>query len=830
LSAALPLIKSDRLDHPLTLLSLAVLALAMVRCVVPITPNLYWENDPRLAARLNDDAGKPLPGEEAILPAQFLGSSGTALLDALSVAVAGIALLVHVKAGGAPRWRSIIAAFIGMVLCLFHARAGAENAFVCGGWIGAIALAIAALHLASRHRQRRWFLAALAAMTLPLAVEATRYVFIDHRETVDYFMKDEEAALAARGWTRGSPEHLMYLRRMQFNEPTGAFSFSNILASVAACLTLLSTCVAIGLFQGRRQWPWRWMLPAALAVIGAWTVFLTHSKGAPVALMACLVLIGLALTARRHAVASRLFRTMPALAVGLVTLAVVAVILRGMMGPPPTAEGERSVLFRWQYWQAASRIATQSPGCAVLGVGPARFAEDYHWAKNPLNPEEVRSAHNVFVDYIADLGLGGAALSLLLIAWLYAAARSAVTQWHGQAAVHPGGSGLPLADQQAIPRQAGAGPTPDTSDDSPRANRSEPRPVRATPIGALHFDGFDLTFTILFLVAIFGTEMAVRLASYGTPERFLIWSAGMTGTFFTLAVLVSNDWLPPAWSRLALFAAAAVLLVHNQIEMSFFQPASAPLVWVIMGAAGAKSQTFQKATALAERGTRPGISKIEWIPGVAFIIIAIVFALAITAPIARQQSILAEAEAALRGSARSWTTFNATLDLLERAGGIAPGNPKPFEWRSRLAMEVAASMSAQMRDAPPARIHPQARAEVRRLVMLSLKALDDAIMLGLGSPGIHRQRAQMLVYAGDILAEASYRDEAVDAWRFIIDRRPYAWQDRVELADLLWRMDRKDEAKPHYAKAIELSDAMYLEPTREMAAIERRRVERRMGE
>lgn len=785
--AALPAtISIDWRDHILTALTLAVLVLAFVRCLVPLTPNLYWENDPRQMTQLHSAAQSDLLSEDAgEIPVQFFGPAGAVMLDTLSITIAGLALLVHVRFGGALRLGSIALGLVGIAFCCVHLQSNIENTFTCGAWIGAVSLALAILHLACRERQRRWVLASLAALAVPLLFEAARYVFLDHAETVAMFKQGEEAYLAARGWTRGSPEHLMYLRRMEFGEPTGAFTFSNILGSISAALAMLGSLIAYGLWRSRQHLQHRWLLPGIVAILAAWTMVLTHSKGAPVAFVMTCCLIALILISVRK---QRGLILIPAVPIVLLLVALAVVLVRGFMGAPSTADGERSLLFRFHYWQAAARITTQSVSCATIGVGPAQFADDYNWAKNPINPEEVRSAHSVFIDHIAMLGLGGLALSALLVLWL---ARAAVN---------------------------GAQRCSLNSDRPEPAQRTDPQ---ASALAA-HFDvpRGDLLLTIAFVAVLFGIDFAIRGASYGTPGRFLLWSTGMTFTFFVTAVLASRSWLPRSTSALALMGAAAVLLIHGQIEMTYFQASSAPIAWLIIAAAAADQET---------RGTITSRSPLAFVPGGLLLLIAGAVAFTITMPLMKQQSLLAQAERLLRTNPASWPAFNQTIELLREAETVGPHNVKPYEWQSRLAMEAASHMNAGLRNVPPAQIRPEARQEIQRYALLSLEALERAPKHGLNSMSLRRQQAQMLLYAGEILGDPNRAEQAVSAWNALIVERPYAWQDRVELADLYWRLDRKDLARQHYAKAIELSDNMYLEPTRQMPALERKRIDERLS-
>jgi len=772
-------------DHALTGISLLVLLLALVRCLVPFTANLYWETDPRQAIRAINTT---LTGEvvDDTVPVLFFGVTGAAVCDAMSLAVCGVALLLHVSGGGKLRHRSIFVAIVGIAFCFFHARTSIDNAFHCGSWIGGISLALAALHLGQRDRQRRWFIAILMALTVPLFIDAARFVFLDHAETIAMFKENEQSFLAARGWEADSPEHQMYLRRMSFAEPTGAFTFSNILGSIGGSLAVLSTGIAIGLWLKRKSWGLRWLLPASVALLGLCIVLLTHSKGAPVAMIMAMMLVALAWWSGNH---PRWRKLVPVAAVALVFVAIVIVIARGLMGPPSTADGERSLLFRYHYWQAASRIIASDPSQAIVGSGPSRFSDEYNWAKNPLNPEEVRSAHSVFIDYTTMLGLGGIAISALLLTWLAQAAA--------------------CATQNELPVMPTASPEKPSDQDKP----------------SLQVAGTDMAWTLAFIIALFGIDYLVRGPAYGSPDRFLIWSLGMIGCFFLASVLTTRHWLNHIGVQLGLLGAAALLLIHAQIEMTYFQASSAPIAWLVVALAASKGkQHEQQSESITQRSIAPMALALPMI----LILFSFTYFFTLTLPIAKQQTLLADAERKVRQSPASWSAFRETLAMLEEAQRIGPFNAKPFEWQSRLAMEAAASLGSQLKGVPEDKIRKGTSEEIHRLTMMSLAAHDRAAELGYSSLTLLRQEAQLRLYAAEILSQPQYAQESLALWRKLIVLRPYAWADRIELAEILWRIGSQDEAKEHYEKAIKLSQAMHLEPTRMMPTLEMQRIEKRL--
>jgi hypothetical protein len=139
---------------------------------------------------------------------------------------------------------------------------------------------------------------------------------------------------------------------------------------------------------------------------------------------------------------------LPALALACVALPLLAVWACYEREPSPTRPVRNlSLLVRGQYWEAAARMMKRYPESQTisginqfipqetlgywhipfwkpvwLGVSPAGFADLYLFCKSPFNPEEIVSTHNVFIDYVVMLGIGGLSWSSLLMAWLVLAA------------------------------------------------------------------------------------------------------------------------------------------------------------------------------------------------------------------------------------------------------------------------------------------------------------------------------------------------------------------------------------------------------------------------
>jgi hypothetical protein len=221
---------------------------------------------------------------------------------------------------------------------------------------------------------------------------------------------------------------------------------------------------------------------------------------------------------------------------GVVVLGpLLALVARGVVGE---RMGELSLLFRWFYVEAATRIAIANP---FVGVGPGGFKDAYALAKNPLSPENAASPHSVVFDALATMGV---VVGLAVLAFLFFAA------WRSARAVLD--KNEPADDLAPFPRLALIA-----------------CPALAVAIGAR----FELQ-------SVGGLTTALAMA----------WLGGLVG------------WVALAWAAwhgptrglaLGVGAAALVLIAHGQIEMTPVLIGSASLWAAWLGVACARDRTAE---------------------------------------------------------------------------------------------------------------------------------------------------------------------------------------------------------------------------------------------
>ncbi|MFI4916087.1 MAG: O-antigen ligase family protein [Phycisphaerales bacterium JB060] len=498
------------LTHGLTIL---VVLLACVRAMMAFDPMPGWGLDPYTIAA----------------PAGAFGPREAVLADVLAILLAGLVLLL-----APPRsWKPWAGWAIGLVLVagvgLYHGLPEGprpNDLTPAMAWVAALAGAGCIARGCADNGTRRVVIALLAGLTAMFIAKGMVQLLIEHPATVAQFEADQARMLAAQGLEPGTSGARAFERRLRQPEITGWIGFSNVVASFLAAGGVLLAAIAL---SSRRA-------VAVVAGLGALValglVVNGGSKGAMAAGVLGLLCVALGWFAPRGWAKGRIRARIAGVLAGMVVVGpILALVARGAVGE---AVGELSLLFRWFYIEASSRIAMGNP---LLGVGPGGFKDAYALAKNPLSPENAASPHSVVFDAMATMGLiaGMAVLALVLFAaWRSARALLAEELDQGQAEGVPG----------RFPRLAlVAGPA---------------------------------------LAVVVGIRFELESVGGLTPGLAIAWIGGLGG------------WTALAWSVwhgsarglvLGVGAAALVLIAHGQIEMTPVLVGSASLWAAWLGVA-----------------------------------------------------------------------------------------------------------------------------------------------------------------------------------------------------------------------------------------------------
>ncbi len=731
-------------DRLIELSALLLLIPALLPLLVVFSPSLYLESDPRQTA------------EAANVTISF-GPTGSMWLASASLLISAFTLWVTVKAGGRLRVFSCVLVAAGIVPCLLHLNEHFNSLLHGSAWIAAASLGLAAIHLSQFNRAKRIIVAALIAIGFPLFLQAAWYVYVEHPQTIESFRANLDENLIRRGLSPDSPEAAKYMTRLEGNDVIGAIGMSNVYGSLVAAMTMITLISLVGAWR-KHAAKGRLVVIAVLLLLSLWTLKLTQSKGAVLALVAAGGLAIFALGVVRFKLKPRAL--LPIVCIALVLAGSAAVIARGSLGPPKDATGERSLLFRYHYWQGAIRILTEQPSRILLGAGSGEFKSLYDTARNPISPEVVSSTHNVFVDYTVMLGLGGLFWGLLLLGWLWQA-------------------GVSLGNQ------------------SSESVQTERGPPAFKPIVL-----FGLLAAIVFL-----TQYAVQFPGL-YAETAILWLIGVSG-FVALSVYVilpaiEND---TYLMKAGIVFAAVLLLLHAQIEMTFFWDSASAVVWIIIGLAA--------GNAMPSKPVSDSPKWIRYIPAGCVLVLCFVFTIAFTSPTARQQQHLRRASEALIQAQNPMVA----IQELDQAAAIIPNDPTTTRWRISLRQDLAYAYAQSFADQS---------LQIQAILAQALQINLNAQQAGLSPLTSARQRGQLSIGAYQITNDQTWLTEAEKAFRLAAQLSPNGLNDHLRLADTQWQLGDTESARQSYKRALEISDNYYLDPDTQLTNEEHDRITERI--
>jgi hypothetical protein len=732
-----------------------VLLIAAIRCLAVMNDGGAFASDPLF---------DPLP-RAGLTPAWSLA------LDVALIIGAAMVFMAAAMARWCVRWFLLALVAAPIAIVMVHGATNFDDAWRGATWIAGAIGGVAMTHAARDRVVRIAAIATLAAIVAPLVVRGLSQVLIEHPAMVEFYRRDPAAALAARGLEPGSSGAMIFERRLMQPEASGWFGLANVYGSfmalfAAAWLGALIVAVRARLEGG-------WIASAGLAAGFALTgLALSGGKGAIAAgsLGVCLVAAPLL----SHRVRDMSQRRGAVIAIGLLTLALATVVVRGAI-LPESIPGDRggSVLFRWHYLVASARMIGESPW---LGVGSAGFQDAYLQHRVAESPEEVASAHSMFADWVATLGvLAGASLAVLASSLLVVATGSR--------------GGEEVEHDSMV-----------SSHDFTRSARGAVITAAITAAVAVLLEYATLDSASLLLRAlgaagwIAGVIVMARLASIPRHERELLWA----------------------------FAAGAIaFVVHCQIEMTFTHSGAAAWAFIMLGTLAGD----RERDAASVPGRR---SLIGWMPAICLAILAIVVGALCVAPALRQ-------ERALRGAAAPLAAIG--LDIIEHGRSPADRSREIDARRTSIArLEAAFDILPSNRAPLVAAYHQslalahliddrgEATAAAERAVHLARRVAELH-----ASPGAHARLAAALRRLAHLTGDASHLREALAEHRAVTRLDPNGLRARLALADTLWDHGLRDDARAEYRLALDIDAAWRLDPLKQLTAAERKQVEDRLA-
>ena len=772
-----------------------MISIAVMRCAMEFVPDPFFDVDPAITPGVRAAAG----------PALSLA------LDVILMMSCAVALLGESLARRGVRWLMLLLAGIGAIPVFVHGWRDLDDLWRGSTWLAAIVGAVTAAHLARDRAMRHVMLAVLLAAAVPVMARGAVQTLYEHAHTVATFRQNADQILRQQGIEPGSASAAIYERRLMQNQPIGWFITTNVFASMMAATLIASIGLVVAAVRSRVPSGWT----GAIGLVGlaaAAGLAMTGSKGAigVAALGVPLLLLPMISTAVRRAMA----RFGGWIAVSLIAAVLLGVVIRGSALPESFAS-DTSLLFRWHYMVASTRIVADEPW---LGTGPDHFQQFYTQHRLPRNPEEVASAHSIFFDWLATLGIaGGAAWIALVLIMLWRAGRVATES-------------EPTAQH-------------DRSDSIPPA-------VLACVLASLAL--------IIALVVEWGV-----IAS--DPVIIMSRVIGVLGFLATALIAIRiADRADEPLVRWSLAAGAIALMMHSQIEMTLTQPNA--VVWGLMlvGVAAAGETRRSGACSVAGLLGAIAVAAISIVIGSIGLVpawrehTAMRGAAEMLRPIAEirwnmNQAMLAPSATARRAAVDRITAamadshIPASVDSLHAALRDGPASTAFATFESAIAGEerlrrvsaatalrelgtwrALAAASEQL--ASVAELEGRDGGDDRRIPHLA-QAVDLA---GLAADRSGRPRAYSL--AGSLAhrlasstGNAAHWSRAIDHLRNLADGDPHGISAWVRLGDALWESGRREEALVAYRRALE-NDAMFeLDPLKQLSAAERDRIRARIG-
>ncbi len=709
--------------------ALGITAIAIVRCVVAFAPQVVFDVDPAI------DPTR-LPG---------LGPAGSLLLDAILLAACGCGLLGETLTGRGLDRLIMLLALVPAPVVIWHGVRDFADLWRGSTWLAAAAACAVIAHLGRDRSVRLVVIALLVSVLVPVVMRGAIQSSVsvgplslagpEYTDTIAEFEANRDAFFADHGWPEGSPAALIYERRLRQPDPRGWFPTANLFASMMA----FGLVMAVGLTAGavKDGLGSRWVALLALGVAGAGgAMLMAHSKGAMLAAVAGLALLAAPLAGGRPR--ALVARHGGAIALSLVGVTLAAVVVRGGLLPESWL-GERSLLFRWHYLRGAGRIFADH---GLLGVGPDGFQAAYTAARVPRSPEEVTSAHNLLADWLSTLGVSG-------VAWI---GLVAVVLWRAG-------------------RRMGTAPDTGT--------------------------GYVGARTMLWVTAGMAgvgllSALVIEAAALDSVGKELARGVGVIG--FVVAAMGLSHCLERTRGGIVnwtLAAATVTLVIHGQIEMTFFDPGSVTWVMCMLGLAGGA----------ITNGTESGPVRAGWAAAVVLI--------------------------AASGLSLTWGVRAARAEamMIEAAGYIHP--PAGNQPQQAAQRERAAALLCLARTRYLPNDTGLIEEEVRQMIIAAQLAegprraalAADAAALAETAVTRHGRPDAMALNSEARWLEARLTgswEKAIDATRRLTQIDPNGIAAWRRLGDVLWEAGRGADAAEAYERALVNDDNFELDPLRQL--------------
>ena len=695
------------------------------------------------------------------MPLLSLDAAGSHALDLALLLAAALALLGELLARRGIHWSLVFLALVPVPVAVMHAHTGIvpENGFRTDTWIAGILAAVALAHLARDRSFRAAALAVLLGVIALLAVRGFVQLLVEHPATVAFYEETREAFLADRGWLADSSAARNYERRLYQAEATGWFKLSNPFSTMMGVGAV--GCAALAFAARRGQPSGNTLLLALAAIADAVLLVVNGGKGALLATATAVAVLVLSLRAVRI--------PSPRWALALAACVLLAVFARWLVG---TRIGELSLLLRGHYLEAGVRML-EGMGVGVFGLGADRVQEYFGAAKPPNCPEDVKSLHSIFADWLLALGVSGAAW-IAVVAMFFWPTRAVDAAFEG------------VENERDARRMALAAAAITGVAGTAIAMRVE------API----VDGFWVATRLLGVFAFVLVAGCAATAALAAPARAL---------------------------RAVAFALGVLVLVHAQIEMVAWLPGSCVLAFLLMACAAELPAGSGAADSPAARANRGSL-----IPLTALLLA--VAAASIAFGLKRDLSRAEVLERAARTLAAVRTEPAKEFDL--RMAAARDLFESPYWW-SRFALEAAIAQSLAAAAVDPARADEAFAYASRIAATRQLRPPRESVLRAdIAARQLRHIAAKQRLTDDELFGAKQLLDDVEGALR-VLPYSPRRWAEAGAAREAARAILSKgsadfsdDIADPRqcYERALEVNDALSLDPLvqlsdREVAAI-----------
>ena len=379
-----------------------------------------------------------------LIPGESLAEMGTGCVLTLA-AVALTMLCLTVAAVVRNRtfrfdWADVAAVGLPVIVGVsawFMAPHGHPRATINAAWQwgNLVLLYLLVRQLVRTDTEVRALCAAMLGLATALAVLAGYQHFVTMPQTVAQYRADPEAMLREAGVDApaGSPERKLFEDRLESTEPTATFALANSLAGFTAAWLIVALGIVLEAWcQGKRSdngANFRSLVPIVRWLYGNSRASLIAAVAGCLALTFCLMLtksrtavlasgVGCAIVGWQHVRGGRrLDWRIPLAVVALFAVSVVGAAIAGAFDWLVLSEAPKSLLYRFEYWQATLRMIADHPW---LGCGPGNFQQYYTLYKLAGASETIADPHNFVLEIWATtgtLGMFAFAAFLVLLFW-----------------------------------------------------------------------------------------------------------------------------------------------------------------------------------------------------------------------------------------------------------------------------------------------------------------------------------------------------------------------------------------------------------------------------